>query len=115
MNFRRRKTCIFSNIHVAHQQQYSHPQGAPKLILLPLHAGLSTDEQMAVFTPAERGSRKVIVATNIAEVGIPFMSIQHLISTLGEHHYRGNKIRHRQRVCQGMSDKGSYLAYGQSR
>jgi ATP-dependent RNA helicase DDX35 len=35
---------------------------------VPLHAGLSTDEQLRVFEPAERGHRKVIVATNIAEV-----------------------------------------------
>ena len=36
--------------------------------VLALHAGLSTDEQLAVFEPTERGTRKVIVSTNIAEV-----------------------------------------------
>ena len=36
--------------------------------MLALHAGLTTDEQLAVFEPAERGTRKVIVSTNIAEV-----------------------------------------------
>lgn len=44
------------------------PRTAPRLKILALHAGLSTDEQLAVFEPAERGTRKVIVSTNIAEV-----------------------------------------------
>lgn len=44
------------------------PRTATRLKLLALHAGLSTDEQLAVFEPAERGSRKVIISTNIAEV-----------------------------------------------
>lgn len=44
------------------------PRGAPQLVPLPLHAGLPTDDQLAVFQPAERGTRKVVVSTNIAEV-----------------------------------------------
>ena len=48
----------------------SLPRNAMRLRLLALHAGLTTDEQLAVFEPAERGSRKVIVSTNIAEVGL---------------------------------------------
>lgn len=44
------------------------PRSAPRIVLLPLHAGLTTEEQLAVFEPAERGTRKVIVSTNIAEV-----------------------------------------------
>ncbi len=46
------------------------PRNAPRLRLLALHAGLTTDEQLAVFEPAERSTRKVIVSTNIAEVGL---------------------------------------------
>ena len=47
---------------------YSLPRNASRLKLLALHAGLTTNEQLAVFEPAERGTRKVIVSTNIAEV-----------------------------------------------
>lgn len=36
--------------------------------LLPLYAGLPTEEQMKVFEAAEPGIRKVILSTNIAEV-----------------------------------------------
>ena len=53
----------------------SLPRHAPRLKVLALHAGLTTDEQLAVFEQAERGSRKVIVSTNIAEVSI-FMARQ---------------------------------------
>jgi ATP-dependent RNA helicase DDX35 len=43
------------------------PRGATQIIPLALHAGLSTEEQLRVFNVAERGTRKVIAATNIAE------------------------------------------------
>lgn len=49
--------------------QSSAPANA-SLKLLPLHAGLSKDEQTRVFQPAPPGSRKVIVATNVAETSI---------------------------------------------
>lgn len=44
------------------------PRGATRLKLHALHSGLPMDEQLAAFEPAERGFRKVIVSTNIAEV-----------------------------------------------
>ena len=39
-----------------------------KIYPLALHAGIPIEEQMRVFEPTENGARKVIVATNIAEV-----------------------------------------------
>ena len=50
-----------------------------RLTLLALHAGLTTDEQLRVFEPAERGSRKVIISTNIAEVPAAFSSQSKLL------------------------------------
>jgi ATP-dependent RNA helicase DDX35 len=47
--------------------------------LLPLHAGLSTDEQLAVFAPAERGERKVVVSTNIAEASVTIDGIRFVV------------------------------------
>lgn len=44
------------------------PRTASRLLPLALHAGLTTEEQLRVFEPSERGSRKLIVSTNIAEV-----------------------------------------------
>jgi ATP-dependent RNA helicase DDX35 len=37
---------------------------------LPLYAGLPTDQQMYVFQPAAQNTRKVIIATNIAEASV---------------------------------------------
>ncbi|KAG9122768.1 hypothetical protein FRC07_000710 [Ceratobasidium sp. 392] len=45
------------------------PRGAPQLVPLPLHAGLPTDDQLAVFQPAERGTRKASVTID----GIKFV------------------------------------------
>lgn len=46
-----------------------HPQ-AQALQALPLYAGLSTDEQMYVFSEAAENTRKVILSTNIAEASV---------------------------------------------
>ncbi|CAE6425359.1 unnamed protein product [Rhizoctonia solani] len=55
------------------------PRGAPQLVPLPLHAGLSTDDQLAVFQPAERGTRKVVVSTNIAEASVTIDGIRFVV------------------------------------
>ena len=48
---------------------HSLPRHSLGLSPLPLYSGLGTAEQLQVFAPAQPGSRKVIIATNIAEVG----------------------------------------------
>ncbi|GLB35219.1 putative helicase associated domain (HA2) Add an annotation [Lyophyllum shimeji] len=57
------------------------PKNAPRLIPLALHAGLSTDEQLKVFEPAERGTRKVIVSTNIAEASVTIDGIKYVVDS----------------------------------
>jgi hypothetical protein len=53
-----------------------------------LHSGLTMTEQMQVFEPSAPDSRKVVVATNIAEVGpYPCPSNSNLPTSLGEHNY----------------------------
>ena len=69
------------------------PRGATHIDLLPLHSGLTSAEQLRVFEPAEKGSRKIIVATNIAEVSMCVVtSVVMNNSTLGEYHDRRHKI-----------------------
>ncbi|KAJ3922161.1 P-loop containing nucleoside triphosphate hydrolase protein [Lentinula edodes] len=53
----------------------------PILVPLPLHAGLTTEEQLAVFEPAQRGTRKVIVSTNIAEASVTIEGIKFVIDS----------------------------------
>ncbi|XP_004523655.1 putative ATP-dependent RNA helicase DHX57 [Ceratitis capitata] len=39
-------------------------------IVLPLHSSLSSEEQSAIFRPAPKGKRKIVLSTNIAETSI---------------------------------------------
>lgn len=55
------------------------PRNTPRILLLPLHAGLSTDEQLRIFEPAERGTRKVIISTNIAEASVTIDGIKYVV------------------------------------
>ncbi|EGN98808.1 hypothetical protein SERLA73DRAFT_54848 [Serpula lacrymans var. lacrymans S7.3] len=57
------------------------PRGASRLTLLALHAGLTTEEQLRVFEPAEQGFRKVIVATNIAEASVTIDGVKFVIDS----------------------------------
>jgi ATP-dependent RNA helicase DDX35 len=52
---------------------------APRILPLPLHAGLPTEDQQVVFEPAGRDTRKVIVATNIAEASVTIEGIVYVI------------------------------------
>lgn len=46
---------------------------------LPLYAGLTVEEQLQVFDPTPKYSRKVIVSTNIAEASITLEGIVYVI------------------------------------
>ncbi|GAA5855860.1 hypothetical protein JCM8547_000389 [Rhodosporidiobolus lusitaniae] len=49
------------------------------LLVLPLHANLTTQEQNLVFRPTPRGMRKVVVATNVAETSITIDGIIYVV------------------------------------
>lgn len=51
-------------------RQAEAPQGGLRLHLLPLYASLALDEQRAALAPAPRGTRKVVLATNVAETSV---------------------------------------------
>lgn len=55
-----------------------NPKG-PSLLPLPLYAGLSTDQQMYVFEPAPEDTRKVVIATNIAEASVTIDGIVYVV------------------------------------
>jgi ATP-dependent RNA helicase DDX35 len=46
-----------------------------------LHAGLSTADQLAVFQASERGTRKVVISTNIAEASVTIDGIRFVIDS----------------------------------
>ncbi|KAH7889829.1 P-loop containing nucleoside triphosphate hydrolase protein [Phlebopus sp. FC_14] len=55
------------------------PCGAMRVIPLALHAGLTTEEQLRVFSPADTTTRKVIAATNIAEASVTIDGVKFVV------------------------------------
>ena len=51
----------------------------PKLLILPIYSALPAEMQSSIFEPAPPGSRKVIIATNIAETSITIDYISFVI------------------------------------
>lgn len=55
--------------------------GAPELLPLGLHSGLSTELQMAVFDPPPPRTRKVILSTNVAEASVTIEGIKYVVDS----------------------------------
>ena len=55
------------------------PKNSLSVMPLPLYAGLTVEEQLQVFDPTPKYSRKVIVSTNIAEASITLEGIVYVI------------------------------------
>ncbi|OLL24695.1 Pre-mRNA-splicing factor ATP-dependent RNA helicase prp22 [Neolecta irregularis DAH-3] len=51
----------------------------PELIILPVYSSLPSEMQTRIFDPAPPGSRKVVIATNIAETSITIDGIYYVI------------------------------------
>lgn len=57
----------------------SCPAGSLKMAVCPIYASLPSHQQLAVFSPAPAGTRKVVLATNIAETSITISGIRYVI------------------------------------
>ncbi|GAA5938485.1 uncharacterized protein JCM15063_005331 [Sporobolomyces koalae] len=57
------------------------PAVASALLVLPLHANLTTSEQTLVFRPTPAGKRKIVVATNVAETSITIDGIVYVVDS----------------------------------
>lgn len=51
----------------------------PELIILPIYSALPSEIQSRIFEPAPPGSRKVVIATNIAETSITIDGIYYVV------------------------------------
>lgn len=60
---------------------HSLPKGASKLLPLPLHAGLTNEQQLYVFEQAPAGTRKVVISTNIAEASVTIEGIKYVVDS----------------------------------
>lgn len=54
-------------------------KGAPPLLVLPVYSALPTEVQSKIFEPAPPGSRKCVVATNIAEASLTIDGIFYVV------------------------------------
>lgn len=52
---------------------------APELIILPVYGALPSEMQSKIFEPAPQGSRKCIIATNIAEASLTIDGIYYVV------------------------------------
>ena len=52
---------------------------APELIILPVYSALPSEMQSRIFDPAPKGSRKCVVATNIAEASLTIDGIYYVV------------------------------------
>lgn len=55
------------------------PSHSQHLAPMPLHAGLPTTQQLAIFDPAAPDTRKVVLATNIAEASVTIDQISYVV------------------------------------
>ena len=51
----------------------------PELIICPIYANLPSDQQAKIFEPTPKGSRKVVLATNIAETSLTIEGITYVV------------------------------------
>lgn len=58
-----------------------HLLSAVQVIVYPMYAALPPAQQARIFTPAPAGSRKCILATNIAETSITIPGIRYVVDT----------------------------------
>jgi HrpA-like RNA helicase len=57
------------------------PENRPLMHICPLFASLPAQQQLKVFQPAPPGTRKVVLATNVAETSITISGIRYVIDT----------------------------------
>lgn len=50
-----------------------------KLIVLPVYSALPSEQQSRIFEPSPKGTRKCVVATNIAEASLTIDGIYYVI------------------------------------
>ncbi|XP_054717545.1 ATP-dependent RNA helicase DHX8-like [Uloborus diversus] len=53
--------------------------GVPELIILPVYSALPSEMQTRIFEPTPPGSRKVVIATNIAETSLTINGIYYVV------------------------------------
>ncbi|KAJ3165388.1 ATPdependent RNA helicase [Geranomyces variabilis] len=66
-------------VSLINERSTEYARSGKHLHALPIYGGLTFEEQLQVFEPASRGTRKVVVATNIAEASITIEGISYVV------------------------------------
>uniref|UniRef100_A0A3B4YQS2 ATP-dependent RNA helicase DHX8 n=1 Tax=Seriola lalandi dorsalis TaxID=1841481 RepID=A0A3B4YQS2_SERLL len=64
---------------ILYERMKSLGPDVPELIILPVYSALPSEMQTRIFDPAPPGSRKVIIATNIAETSLTIDGIYYVV------------------------------------
>ncbi|KAI9683551.1 MAG: DEAH-box ATP-dependent RNA helicase prp22 [Trizodia sp. TS-e1964] len=70
---------IDTSCEILYERMKALGPSVPELIILPVYSALPSDMQSRIFDPAPPGSRKVVIATNIAETSITIDQIYYVI------------------------------------
>ncbi|OON15590.1 helicase protein, partial [Opisthorchis viverrini] len=70
---------IDSGCEILYERMKALGSDVPELIILPVYAALPSEMQSRIFDPAPPGSRKVVIATNIAETSLTIDGIYYVI------------------------------------
>ncbi|XP_043483846.1 ATP-dependent RNA helicase DHX8 [Leptopilina heterotoma] len=64
---------------ILYERMKSLGKDVPELIILPVYSALPSEMQTRIFEPAPPGSRKVVIATNIAETSLTVDGIYYVV------------------------------------
>ena len=70
---------IDTSSEILYERMKALGPSVPELIILPVYSALPSEMQSRIFEPAPPGSRKVVIATNIAETSITIDQIYYVI------------------------------------
>ncbi|XP_071783317.2 ATP-dependent RNA helicase DHX8-like isoform X1 [Centroberyx gerrardi] len=70
---------IDTSCEILYERMKSLGPDVPELIILPVYSALPSEMQTRIFDPAPPGSRKVIIATNIAETSLTIDGIYYVV------------------------------------
>lgn len=70
---------IDTSCQILNERMAALGEAAPPLIVLPVYSAQPTEVQSRIFEPAPEGSRKCIVATNIAEASLTIDGIYYVV------------------------------------
>lgn len=70
---------IDTSAEILYERMKALGSDVPELIILPVYSALPSEMQSKIFEPAPPGSRKVVIATNIAETSITIDGVYYVV------------------------------------